>query len=149
MGPKHAKLQIFIQQVFSFYKRFTVKIKTKTCQQQPDLVCGRFRKVFYKRITCPRRLLLSGPKSDRLIQVWLCIIWSKETHVWLVAGSCNFDYSLNFYGNKNILLHIYKHISICFTTCFRDLEDNLVRSWSAFTSLKLIIQLIDQDVKYV
>ena len=45
--------------------------KLKTCQERPHLVSGRFIKVFYKTTTCPRRPLLSGPKSDFPVQVWL------------------------------------------------------------------------------
>ena len=40
-----------------------MEIKTKICQEQPDLVFGHFIKVFYKATTCPRRPLLSGPKK--------------------------------------------------------------------------------------
>ena len=46
-------------------------IHLKTCQHQPDLVFGRFIKVFYKTTTCPGRPLLSGPKSGRFIKVLL------------------------------------------------------------------------------
>ena len=65
MAPKHAQLRIFIQ------ANITVGKKLKTCQERPHLVSGRFIKVFYKTTTCIRRPLLSGPKSGRLIQVWL------------------------------------------------------------------------------
>ena len=68
MVPKYAKSQPLFQQIFILYKTFTVGINTKTCQEQPDLVCGRFIKVLYKKTTCPRRPLLKGPKSGRLIQ---------------------------------------------------------------------------------
>ena len=47
--------------------------KLKTCQEWPHLLSSRFIKVFYKTTTCPRRPHLSGPKSGRLIQVWLYI----------------------------------------------------------------------------
>ena len=48
----------------------------KTCQERPHLLSDRFIKVFYKMTTCPRRPLLRGPKSGRLIQVLteLCLI---------------------------------------------------------------------------
>ena len=42
------------------------------------MVCGRFIKVFYQTITCPRRPLLSSPNSGRLVQVWLYSICSSE-----------------------------------------------------------------------
>ena len=45
--------------------------KLKTCQERPHLVSCRFMKVFYKTTTCPRRPLLSGPKSGFPVQVWL------------------------------------------------------------------------------
>ena len=54
-----------------FVKHSQWEYKLKTCQEQPDLVCGCFIKVFYKTTTCPRWPLLSGPKSGCLIQVWL------------------------------------------------------------------------------
>ena len=63
MTLKHAQLQIFIQ------ANITVGKKQKTCQERPHLVNGRFIKVFYKTTTCPRRALLNGPNSSRLIQV--------------------------------------------------------------------------------
>ena len=63
MASKHAQLRIFIQ------ANITVGKKLKTCQERPHFVSGRFIKVFYKTTTCPRRPLLSGPKSGRLTQV--------------------------------------------------------------------------------
>ena len=62
MAPKHAQLQIFIQ------ANITVGKKLKTCQERPHLVSSRFIKVFYKTTTCPRRPLMGGSKSGRLIQ---------------------------------------------------------------------------------
>ena len=60
MAPKHEQLQIFIHANISVGKNL------KTCQERPQLVSGRFEKVFYKTTTCSRRPLLSGPKSGRL-----------------------------------------------------------------------------------
>ena len=44
--------------------------KLKPCQEGPYLLSSCFIKMFFKTITCPRQLLLSGPKSCRLVQVW-------------------------------------------------------------------------------
>ena len=41
----------------------------KTCQERPHLLSGCFIEVFYTTTAYPRRPLLSGPKSGRLIQV--------------------------------------------------------------------------------
>ena len=43
--------------------------KLKTCQGRPHLLSDRFIRAFYKTTTCPRRSLLSGTKSGRLLQV--------------------------------------------------------------------------------
>ena len=45
--------------------------KLKTCQEQPYLVSGHFIEVLCKATTCSRRSFLNGPKSGRLVQVWL------------------------------------------------------------------------------
>ena len=50
----------------------------KVFSEQPHLASGHFIKVFYKATTCPRQPILSGPKSGRLIQVWLY----KNTGFW-------------------------------------------------------------------
>ena len=63
MAPKHVQLQIFIQ------ANLTLGKKLKTCQGRLHLVSGHFMKVCYKMTTCPRRPLLSGPKSGCFIQV--------------------------------------------------------------------------------
>ena len=54
MTPKHAKLQIFFQQIFIVLETFTVGIKTKNLPRTG--VSGCF-------------IVLSGAKSGRLIQV--------------------------------------------------------------------------------
>ena len=54
------------QQIF-IIKHSQWEQKLKTCQEQPDLVCGRFLKVLCKTTTCPRQTLLSGSKSDYLV----------------------------------------------------------------------------------
>ena len=46
--------------------------KLKICQEWRHLVSGRFTKMFYKTTTCPRRPLLSGPKSGHLIYRFHC-----------------------------------------------------------------------------
>ena len=65
MATKHAQFQIFIQ------ANITVEKKQKPCQERQHLISGCYIKVLYKTTTCPRGLLLSGPKSGRLIQVSL------------------------------------------------------------------------------
>ena len=65
MAPKRA-IAIFIQANITVWK------KLETCLKQ-HLLSSRFIKVFYKMTTCPRRPLLSGPKSGRLVQVWLYV----------------------------------------------------------------------------
>ena len=62
MASKHAQLHIF-----NSSKYYRGEKKLKTCHEQPHLVSGRFIKVFFKTTTCPRRPLLSGPKSGCLI----------------------------------------------------------------------------------
>ena len=68
-GTKTQNCRSLFQQIF-VCKTFTVGKKIKACQEQSDLVCGRFIKVFFKTTTCPRRPFFTGPKSGRLIQVW-------------------------------------------------------------------------------
>ena len=48
--------------------------KLKTCQERPQLVSFQFIKAFYKTTTSPKWPLLSGPKSGRLIQIWMYIL---------------------------------------------------------------------------
>ena len=60
----HQNTKIFIS-----YKHSLMKKKTKTCQEQPNLVSGCLIQDFYKTTTFPRQPPLSGPKSGRLIQV--------------------------------------------------------------------------------
>ena len=57
------------QQIFVVYKIFTMGIKTKNLPRTRDFVRCHFIKVFFKMTTCPRRTLLRGPKSGRLMQV--------------------------------------------------------------------------------
>ena len=59
------------QQVFIVFKTFSRGIKAKNLPRTTRFCLWSFMKVFYKTTTCPRRPLLSGPKSARLIQVWL------------------------------------------------------------------------------
>ena len=81
MAPKHAKLQIFIQANLYFFQNIHRWKKTKTCQEQPNFVCGRLIQVFHKMTTTfPRRPLLSGPKSGHLIQVWLYLLTYRSWH---------------------------------------------------------------------
>ena len=47
----------------------------KTYLEQPHLASACFVKVFHKMTTCPKQPLLSGPKSDCLIQV---VLYSPE-----------------------------------------------------------------------
>ena len=54
-----------------FQANTIVRKKLKTCHEWQHLLSDRFIKVFYKMTICPRQPLLSGPKSDCLIQVWL------------------------------------------------------------------------------
>ena len=68
MAPKHAILQIFIVNKHSQWEQ-----KLKTWQEQPDLVCGCFTKVFYKKTTCPRLPLLSGPNQEWLSYTGLTV----------------------------------------------------------------------------
>ena len=63
MVPKQTKFEIVVLANLYWEQ------KLKTCQQRPDLVCGRFIKVFKKMTTSPRQPLLSDPKGGRLIQV--------------------------------------------------------------------------------
>ena len=76
-------------QRFCHYKTFFLKKtkKTKAYSKWPHWASDCFVKVFYKKTTCPRRPLLSGPKSGCLIEVWLYyIIWYSTQ--WLFQ-SCN------------------------------------------------------------
>ena len=61
----HQNTKIFIS-----YKTQTVETKTKTCQDQPNLVVTWYR-FFYRMTTFPRLPFLSDLKSGCLIQVWL------------------------------------------------------------------------------
>ena len=65
---------IYSSKSLLFIKHSLWEQKLKTCQEQPDLVCGCFIKVFYKTIISPRQPLLSGTKSGFLTQVWLYIL---------------------------------------------------------------------------
>ena len=53
------------------FRKHSHENKNTNCQEWPILVCGCFKKVFYKMTSCPRRPHLSGLKSGCLIQVWL------------------------------------------------------------------------------
>ena len=68
---QNAQLQIFIQ------ANITAEKILKTCQKRPHLLSSRFIKLFYKCFTTtwPRQSLLSGPKSGRLGQVWLYLLF--------------------------------------------------------------------------
>ena len=68
-------------------------------KERPDLVCGRFINVFYKTTTCPRRQLLIGPKSGRLIQIWLSLI-----QYFSGKDSCK---TVTFYFPKKFLEHLH------------------------------------------
>ena len=69
----HFKLwcQCYNEAAIFIQTNITMGKKLKTCQERPNLVSGYFIKVFQKTTTYPRQPLLSGPKSGRLIQVWL------------------------------------------------------------------------------
>ena len=61
--PVAPKCAIFIQ------ANITAGKKLRTCLEP-----GYFVKVFYKMTTWPRRPILNGPKSSRLLQFWLSVI---------------------------------------------------------------------------
>ena len=71
------------RKMFIVYKPFIVGIKTNNLPRTT-----RFG-LFHKTNTCPRWLLLSGPKSGYLIQVWvyclivdkLCLEWKKKNSI--------------------------------------------------------------------
>ena len=69
MAPKREIADLYSRKPLFLSKHSPLKKKTKTCQERPNLVRGRLIQVFYKTTTFPRRPLLSGPKSGRLIQV--------------------------------------------------------------------------------
>ena len=77
-----------------------MEIKVKTCQEQPDLVCGHFIKVFYKTTTCPKWPLLNGPKGGRLlnlpqsledIQKYLTNAWEGHIVITDCWNAANFE----------------------------------------------------------
>ena len=61
-----------------FIKHSQWEQKLKTWQEQPDLVCGCFTKVFYKKATCPRLPLLSGPNQEWLSYTGLTVYKSLQ-----------------------------------------------------------------------
>ena len=65
----------------------------KTCSEQPRLVSGCFIKVFHKMTTCPRQLLLSGPKSSCFIQVWMYL---ENVLCWILSFDANYICMLSF-----------------------------------------------------
>ena len=92
----------FFQQIFIVYKTLTVVIKTKNLLRTTRFCLWFFIEMFYKMTTCPRRPLVSGPRSSRLIQVWryiktllyCCVVTKrliqvqKNNHLWIFATFC-------------------------------------------------------------
>ena len=68
-------------------------------------------KVFYKTTTCPRRPLLSGPKSGCLIQVWLYLV---QIRVNCSSNLAKLDWKLQNSGFKvKFCLSKFHFYSIC------------------------------------
>ena len=84
---------------FISYKHSLMKKKTKTCQEQPNLVSGCLIQDFYKTTTFPRRPPLSGPKSGRLIQVWL---YCSFNSVFVVGSSVVMETAFLWYFENDL-----------------------------------------------
>ena len=68
MAPKHATANLYSSQYYHHGGK-----KLKPPKDRSHAFTCRFIKVFYKMTTCPRQPILSGPKGDYFIQVWLYV----------------------------------------------------------------------------